>query len=175
MKLNLPNKAQIITSIGVIALIGGLIGGAIGYHIGSKSAETQATTPVVLEGTTPTEDATGIVRRWKVTRVIDGDTFEVETKFFPPELGQIKVRVDGIDTPEIRGKCEKEKALAQQAKQFATNLLVGNTVVITDVQADKYGGRVVAVVSIGGKRYTDLLISNNFAVPYNGGTKQSWC
>ena len=38
---------------------------------------------------------------WKVTRVLDGDTVEVQVDFLPKELGdRLLVRIWGVDTPE---------------------------------------------------------------------------
>ena len=40
----------------------------------------------------------------------DGDTIRFDLPRYPPIAGDdIRVRVNGIDTPEINGKCEKEK------------------------------------------------------------------
>lgn len=114
---------------------------------------------------------------WKVIRVLDGDTVEVDAKFFPPELGNIRVRVLGIDTPESggRAKCTSERDRAKVAKQFTADKLLGKTIVVTNVKTDKYGGRIVGEVSVDGKQYHTLMIQNRYAVPYDGGTKQSWC
>lgn len=130
-----------------------------------------------VASTIEAHDAHAIARRWKVTRVIDGDTFEVETKFFPPELGNIRVRVAGIDTPESGGhaKCDAERALAVKAKDLAVKTLTGKTVTITDIEADKYGERVVAEVALGGASYADMMVKAGVAVIYYGGTKHSWC
>lgn len=114
---------------------------------------------------------------WKVIRVLDGDTVEVDAKFFPPELGNIRVRIQGIDTPESggRAKCESERNRAKIAKQFATDKLLGKTVTVTKVKTDKYGGRIVGEIIVDGKPYRALMIEKRYAVPYDGGTKQSWC
>ncbi len=42
----------------------------------------------------------------------DGDTCNARLLGVPKTIQQIKVRINGIDTPEIKGKCEKEKLLA---------------------------------------------------------------
>ncbi len=49
--------------------------------------------------------------------IYDADTFFVHC----PECPKNKrgVRVMGVDSPELRGKCQAEKILARQAKQFA--------------------------------------------------------
>jgi micrococcal nuclease len=40
----------------------------------------------------------------------DGDTIRFNLPGYPPIVGKdIRVRVNGIDTPEIKGKCKKEK------------------------------------------------------------------
>lgn len=114
---------------------------------------------------------------WNVTRVIDGDTFEVDAKFYPKELGNITIRVSGVDTPEKapRAKCEIENALAQKATAFTKTLIEGRRVIISNVKQDKYGGRVVASVTLGKSNLANALIANGLARPYDGGTKQSWC
>lgn len=127
--------------------------------------------------TRPKAVVTTVPYQWKVIRVIDGDTFEVDAKFFPAELGNIQVRAKGIDTPEKghRAKCSSERELADKATEFARRELVGKTIVVSDVEQDKYGGRLVGVVSFDGKSYSEILISQQMAVPYAGKTKQSWC
>ena len=45
----------------------------------------------------------------KVIKVYDGDTFTVEAYPWPGLEAKASVRIDGVDTPEIRGKCEAEK------------------------------------------------------------------
>lgn len=118
---------------------------------------------------------------WNVTKVIDGDTFITDAKFFPTELGNIHVRVLGIDTPESTylAKCDKEKQLGLKAKARTKELIEHQYVVVTNVAADKYGKRVVGNVSYlkqGSQiSLSNQLISEGLAVPYNGGTKTSWC
>ena len=52
-----------------------------------------------------------------VTSICDGDTFRANIKGFHSLIGgRIGIRVAGVDTPEMHGKCKQEKALARQAK-----------------------------------------------------------
>ena len=52
----------------------------------------------------------GSVEVKEVTSIYDGDTFRVNIKDYPALIGErISIRVGGIDTPEVRGKCEQEK------------------------------------------------------------------
>ncbi len=41
----------------------------------------------------------------KVIKVYDGDTFTVKAYPWPGITAKASVRVDGVDSPEIRGKC----------------------------------------------------------------------
>ena len=58
---------------------------------------------------------------FELVEVIDGDTFRARVKIWLGQTVTVKVRLKGIDTPEMRGKCAAEKKLAQQAKAFAEN------------------------------------------------------
>ena len=56
------------------------------------------------------------IKYGKVVKVYDGDTITIAAKF-PNTDGPIyrfSVRLDGIDTPEIKGKTQAEKDLAKQ-------------------------------------------------------------
>lgn len=115
--------------------------------------------------------------KWKVTDVVDGDTINIEMRKLPKELS-MKVRVYGIDTPEHgwRAKCDSERELAKQAKEFTAKLINdAKKVYFTDVKWDKYGGRIVAKVFVDGNDLSQMLISNGLAKPYFGDKKSSWC
>ena len=57
-------------------------------------------------------------------RNYDGDTITFNLPGLHPIIGKkINIRVNGIDTPEIRGKCEKETYNAQKAQQMVANIL----------------------------------------------------
>jgi endonuclease YncB( thermonuclease family) len=106
----------------------------------------------------------------------DGDTCYITMPALPKELKNMSVRILGIDTPEMKGKCDKEKALAQKAKEFANNAFKNaKTIEYKNLQWDKYGGRVLANVYLDGVLYSDQLIKANLARPYFGEEKKSWC
>lgn len=118
-----------------------------------------------------------------VLRIIDGDTVQVAPGLLPPEL-PISIRIRGIDTPESRkplAKCDAEMALAKQAKAFTaaaitTAQAVGQWVEFSHLEWDKYGGRVLADVTISGANLGQLLIDAGYARPYFGvGPKPDWC
>ena len=66
----------------------------------------------------------------KIISVYDGDTFRASIKDYPAIVGEnIAIRVNGIDTAEIRGKCPSEKALSIKARDLA-RLILNNAKVI---------------------------------------------
>ena len=59
------------------------------------------------------------LREYKDRVCYDGDTCYIIIKALPKKLEKMSVRILGIDTPEIRGKCAEEKELAIKARVFA--------------------------------------------------------
>lgn len=114
---------------------------------------------------------------YDVTGIYDGDTFYIEMNGLPPELKRIGVRVRGVDTPEIRGKCAMEKHNALAAKAFTTRSLAsaGYRVTLSNVKWDKYGGRIDADVMVSGKSLAKMLIERGYARHYDGGKRNGWC
>lgn len=112
----------------------------------------------------------------EVRTIYDGDTFRVNIAGWPSVVGDsMPVRIKGIDTPELRGKCQLEKDAARAAKQFSVGRLrEGRVIELRSIQRDKYF-RLLAEVWIDGVSLGDQLISQGFAVPYDGGTKVVWC
>lgn len=112
----------------------------------------------------------------------DADTLTVNIAGQHPLFGHhAKIRVYGVDTPELRTKDVCEKALAKKAKAFVTKVLSkAESVNLVDVSRGKYF-RIVAKVEfvVKGKAYdlSEELIKRKFAYEYYGGTKKSinWC
>jgi micrococcal nuclease len=120
---------------------------------------------------------------WKVLRVVDGDTLEIDVSSMklPPELG-LKVRVLGVDTPEKggRAKCPSEAALAVKATDHTKKLVEAakannTTITFSKVKWDKFGGRINADVMIGDVNLAKSLIAAGLAREYYGEEKKSWC
>lgn len=112
----------------------------------------------------------------EVTSIYDGDTFRVNIHSWPAVAGErIPVRVNGIDTPEMRGKCQAEKEQARLAKQFTVQTLrLAKTIELRNIQRGKYF-RLVADVYVDGESLAAELINKKIAVRYDGGTKIDWC
>jgi endonuclease YncB( thermonuclease family) len=118
----------------------------------------------------------GTVTVSKVISVYDGDTFRVNIDSLPPIVGKnIAIRVNGVDTPEIRGKCQYEKNLALEARDFVRGKLANaKEIKLTNLQRGKYF-RVVANVLVDGVSLEQELLDNELAYKYTGGKKLNWC
>ncbi len=111
----------------------------------------------------------------QVISIYDGDTITVRARIWLGQAVETQVRLDGIDTPELKGKCKGEKKLAQKARDFLIEL-AGDTVTLRDIHYGKYAGRVVARVFI--ERGTDIvaaLLNAGHGRLYSGGKRQGWC
>jgi micrococcal nuclease len=86
--------------------------------------------------------------RAKCVKVIDGDTYDFEVDLGFHTMHQIRVRLKGIDTPELNSKNAEEHAHAERATELATALLVGWVTIRTE--KDKIGiyGRYTATVTL---------------------------
>ena len=112
----------------------------------------------------------------KYISAYDGDTFRVDVADIHPLIGRnMPIRLRGVDTPEIRGKCDQEKALAIKARDFVRELLANaETIVLKNIDRGKYF-RIVADVSVDGVDLGETLIENGLGRLYDGGKKESWC
>ncbi|CAB5194780.1 COG1525 Micrococcal nuclease (thermonuclease) homologs [uncultured Caudovirales phage] len=110
-----------------------------------------------------------------VLLVNDGDTFKARVTVWDGIEVVTAVRLRGVDTPELRGKCASEKAAALAAKERLTSLLASGRVTLSRVEPDKFAGRVDAEVTVDGKAVASVLVAEGLARPYAGGARQSWC
>ena len=111
-----------------------------------------------------------------IISVYDGDTFRADIRGLPDIIGKnIAIRILGIDTPEIKGKCEEEKIVAIKARDFARKALFNaKTITLKNLKRDKYF-RLLADVYFDETDLADALLVNNLAVKYSGKKKSSWC
>lgn len=111
----------------------------------------------------------------RIVRVVDGDTIEVTADIWLGLAVHSLVRLRGIDAPELRGRCSEERALASAARDRLA-ILAGDAVRLVNVEADKFGGRVVADVSRrDGTDVGEAMVASGLARPYHGAARQSWC
>lgn len=107
-----------------------------------------------------------------VASVYDGDTFKINLNCsLSVYCEKVPVRVRGVDCPEIKGKTEREKRLAQKAKAFTKAFLEDGPVTLTDCGRDKYFRLLCDVINNTGKDLAEELIRRDLGYAYGGGKK----
>jgi endonuclease YncB( thermonuclease family) len=112
----------------------------------------------------------------EVLRVLDGDTFEARVHLWPGLDVTTRVRLRGIDAPEMKARCGEERVKAEAARDALRAILDQGEVGITRVTLDKYGGRVVADAStLATPDVSAALLGAGLARRYSGGRREDWC
>lgn len=108
-------------------------------------------------------------------RAYDGDTCTLAWTDHSGNKVRSSCRINGIDTPELRGSSPQEKALALEAKQRLEDAIVGNFVTILQPATEKYG-RVLCDFKVGDIESVrdHMLAAPSICKPYDGGKKTSW-
>ena len=155
---------------------------ALGLGLGATIAPVRASrepaaSPVVPPVPRPSPTMTSrMVHPAEVLRVLDGDTFEARVHLWPGLDVTTRVRLRGIDAPEMKARCGEERVKAEAAREALRNLLDQGEVGIARVTLDKYGGRVIADASTQATPdVSAALLSAGAARPYSGGHRDGWC
>lgn len=111
-----------------------------------------------------------------VMRVLDGDTFEGRVHVWPGIDITTRVRLRGIDAPEMHARCADERSRALTARDALANLLGQGSVAVTHVGQDKYGGRIDADVATGATPDVAAeMLARGLVHRYAGGRRAGWC
>lgn len=92
-------------------------------------------------------------------RIIDGDTIEISTR---------RVRLYGIDAPEIRQFCTlgtAPYACGETAREALQNLVAGEPVTCKERDIDRYN-RSVAICYVRNVEINDWMVRQGYAVAY---------
>ncbi len=147
-----------------------LLIGAVGLAGVGLSAAQQPAGP-----SDENEPVAGPVAAW-VHEVIDGDTVIVRARIWLGQDVETRVRLFGIDAPELKARCEEEHRLARAAREFVHDRVMGRRVSLLDIRHDKYGRRVLGrVITPEGEDLGEALIRLGLARAYDGGARQGWC
>lgn len=112
----------------------------------------------------------------EVVNVVDGDTLKVRAKIWLGQTVEVDVRLAGIDAPELKGRCPREREAAALARDRLAALAQGGTLRLTNIKRDKFGGRVIANVGNGAAEdFSAALIAAHAARAYDGGKRGPWC
>jgi endonuclease YncB( thermonuclease family) len=108
----------------------------------------------------------------KVIKVYDGDTITVASKLPNTEgpIFRFQVRLNGIDTAEIKAKTMHEKEAAILAKDALSKMILNKIVTLKNVSTEKYG-RILADVYFDNININNWMLDHKYAVLYDGGTK----
>ena len=111
-----------------------------------------------------------------VIRTIDGDTFEARVHLSPDLDPTSRVRLRGIDAPELKASCPQELQMAEAARDALRRLLGEGEVAIFNIGPDKYSGRVVAdVATRKTANVSSALLAAGHARSYSGSHRLGWC
>ncbi len=112
----------------------------------------------------------------RVVNVYDGDTIEVVAMVWPGSRINVRVRIRGIDAPEMRARCAMEHKAAIAARDRLRNIIAGRPVRLTNIRGGKYFGRVLADVEAeSGEDMEDILLGSGLVRPYQGKRRAGWC
>jgi endonuclease YncB( thermonuclease family) len=93
-------------------------------------------------------------------RVVDGDTIWI---------GETKIRLHGIDAPELKQTCQtskvKDQMCGQMAKQALQRLVKDQTVICKGDERGKYK-RLIAVCTVGPFNINEQMVVDGWALAY---------
>lgn len=111
-----------------------------------------------------------------VLRTVDGDTFDARVALWPGLEVNTRIRLRGIDAPELHASCEAELRKAEASTRALRAKLAEGGVAIFNIGPDKYGGRVVADASTRlTPNVSSALVAAGHVRAYLGGRRQGWC
>ena len=111
-----------------------------------------------------------------VLRTIDGDTFFARVHLPSGLALTTRVRLRGIDAPELKAQCPEELQMAEAATDALRALLGEGDVTISNIGPDKYSERVDAdVATRKTSNVSNAMLASGHARAYNGGHRSGWC
>ncbi|WFU72747.1 MULTISPECIES: thermonuclease family protein [unclassified Bradyrhizobium] len=110
-----------------------------------------------------------------VIRTVDGDTFLARVHQQGGRDLVARVRLRGIDAPEMKASCQDELDKAEAASDALRNLLGQGGVTIYNLGQDKYGRVLADVATRRTANVSAALLAGGYARSYNGGHRDGWC
>jgi endonuclease YncB( thermonuclease family) len=155
----------------LLASLAFLVGVALGVGIGPVTASRGGPAPPAAVAAPPR-----VAYPAEVLRVLDGDTIEARVHLWPGLDVTTRVRLRGIDAPELKARCIEERDLAVAAREALRTILDEGQVGIMNVTLDKYGGRVLADASTSmTSNVSSAMLATKLARSYDGGRREHWC
>lgn len=111
-----------------------------------------------------------------VEHVVDGDTLAVRAHIWVGQDVRVLVRVEGVDTPELSGRCNLERQKARDARKFVAKQVIGKPITLSNIRRGKYAGRVIAKITLpDGQDLTESLLRTGYGAPYKKRRNAKWC
>ncbi|MCP3462051.1 MULTISPECIES: thermonuclease family protein [unclassified Bradyrhizobium] len=110
-----------------------------------------------------------------VIRTIDGDTFLARVHQRDGRDLVARVRLRGIDAPEMKASCREELDKAEAATDALRHLLGQGGIVIYNLGPEKYGRILADVATKRTPNVSAALLAGGYARSYNGGHREGWC
>lgn len=107
-----------------------------------------------------------------VTSVYDGDTITVTVDLgFDHFIRNMKLRLYGINTPELRGGTDETRKAAREARDYLRQLILGQQVIVRTIKDEKgkYGRYLAVIYTCDDETCINLqLVEDGYAEPYIG-------
>lgn len=116
------------------------------------------------------------IQKGRVIKVYDGDTITVASrvpKLKTNKIYKFNIRLNRIDTPEIRTNNNMEKEYGIRIRDLLSEKIMNKMVNIKVIKTDKYG-RILAEISYKKDNISDWLLNNQYAIYYDGKAKISF-
>ncbi|PDT89411.1 nuclease [Bradyrhizobium sp. Y36] len=137
-------------------------------HLGDEHAQDAE---IILQHSANPDDRLPI----DVVRTIDGDTFLARVRQRDGRDLVVRVRLRGIDAPELKASCQEELDKAEAAARALRDLLGQGGVTITNLGPEKYGRVLADVATRRTANVSAALLAGGYARSYNGGHRDGWC
>lgn len=113
----------------------------------------------------------------RMLKVVDGDTLDLDIDLGLRVHVKERVRLYGINTPELRSSNAEEREAARKASEFLS-ALVSDGVLTVKTQKDsqeKYGRYLASVINSAGVNVNEEMVKAGHAITYLGvGPMPKW-
>jgi endonuclease YncB( thermonuclease family) len=140
----------------------------------------EACSTTVYESTdeTPGFSLKGVRCAARIFKVYDGDTvrmaIEIPWAEEPRQVVMFRVRLDEIDTAEIRTKNESEKRMAIAARDRLREMVDQKVCCVECGPLDVFGRVIAKIYTVDGVNVAHQLVSEGLAVPYSERHLVNW-
>lgn len=110
-----------------------------------------------------------------VKDVPEPETLTLEVAIWPGEHRTLEISVTDVDAPSLKGECEAETLMAQEAIEI-TRAFVGRQVRLSEVRQSEQNGKIYATIrNIRGQLLSEALITSGYGAPNEKGKQTRWC